>query len=48
MEEGGWSLDRIAKHVGYRSEVTFARAFKQRYGVAPRWWKRDASGLGDS
>jgi AraC-like DNA-binding protein len=32
----------IAKNVGYTSEAAFSRAFKNRYGMPPARWRRDA------
>ncbi len=33
---------RIAQSVGYTSEAAFSRAFKNRYGMPPARWRRDA------
>ena len=38
-KQPGWSLEHLAKHVGYCSSVTFSRAFKKYFGVTPRKWK---------
>lgn len=35
LEQGGYTLDAAAEAVGYRNGRDLARAFKQRFGVAP-------------
>jgi AraC-like DNA-binding protein len=38
LPEPGWSIERIARHVGYAGVPTFTRAFRAHYGMAPRSW----------
>ena len=40
LEHGDDSLAEVAQHVGYRSEFSFSRAFKRKYGVAPGTFRR--------
>ncbi|GGE03531.1 AraC family transcriptional regulator [Tsuneonella deserti] len=40
-------ISSLAYRCGYRSEDTFARVFKERFGVGPAQWKRSISGLRD-
>jgi AraC-like DNA-binding protein len=39
-------LGEVAQRVGYRSEFSFARAFKRVYGIAPGRYRRDAAADG--
>lgn len=34
-----WPIKRIARHVGYRSAVTFSRAFREAYQCSPQKWR---------
>ncbi|WP_295453302.1 response regulator [uncultured Thiodictyon sp.] len=38
LEQGGQRVDTVAEAVGYTNGRDFARAFKQRFGVAPGAW----------
>jgi AraC-like DNA-binding protein len=33
------SIGRITEAIGYESEASFSRAFKQEYGVSPGQWR---------
>jgi len=35
-------VTHVAENVGYTSEAAFSRAFKNRYGMPPARWRRDA------
>jgi AraC family transcriptional regulator len=40
LKQTSWTVQSIGEQVGYRSPVNFARAFRQRFGVAPAAWRR--------
>lgn len=36
----GWQLETVGREVGYRDHSTFYRAFRQRFGVSPREYRK--------
>lgn len=40
LREGGRTVGQVTHAVGYASEEAFSRAFKRRYGLSPREWRR--------
>jgi AraC-like DNA-binding protein len=37
----GWSVEQVARHLGYRHAPTFTRAFRAEVGCAPSVWRRE-------
>jgi AraC-like DNA-binding protein len=48
QEEGDKKLFEIAKSVGYDSDAAFSKAFKRVLGVAPREYRRSATGADEN
>lgn len=44
LQKGDKKLFEVAKSVGYDSDAAFSKAFKRVFGVAPREYRRNASG----
>ena len=44
LQKGDKKLFEVAKSVGYDSDASFSKAFKRVFGVAPREYRRDATG----
>lgn len=40
LSEGDWSVSKVAYHIGYSHQSTFAAAFKRRFGISPSSLKR--------
>jgi AraC-like DNA-binding protein len=40
LRNSGWSVKEISNELGFKDQYTFSRAFKNRYGVSPRNWRR--------
>ncbi len=38
LQDPAWTIASVAKHVGYRSAVTFSRSFSEYYGCSPQQW----------
>ena len=41
LRNSAWSVQEIGAQVGFKSDVNFVRAFRQRVGVAPGAWRAD-------
>jgi AraC-like DNA-binding protein len=44
LKKGDRKLVEVAKSVGYDSDAAFSKAFKRMFGVAPRAYRRNATG----
>jgi len=44
LQKGNQNLFEVAKSVGYDSDAAFSKAFKRMVGVAPKQYRRSATG----